>query len=229
MSDTHEATVNRVRKLLRLARNNGNENEAASALAMAQKIMMEHDIQDVEDAVEQIAVRGEWKSFRVNQKWQQFLSSAVAELYSCRVVISKRTGQVRFYGKQSSILVAADTLDWVNDQVTDLFKQALKAFQKTLGGGGRINDHAHTDFRNSFKEACALRVYQRVKEIIARARNEIPGHMSLIVIDQAKAHADDLMKEDSVKMGRQMKIKSGFGTGAGRAAGDQVKLKHELR
>jgi len=226
---TREDAVEKVRKLLRLARCKGaSENEAAIAMAMAQKMMMEHDIQDVKDAVEQIAVRGDWKSFKVNQKWQSTLLAAVAELYSCKSVFMKRSGQVRFYGKLSSILVAADTLDWVNDQVNDLFKQALKAFQKEIADGGKINDHAHTDFRRSFKEACATRIWQRVAQIIAASRNQIPGHMALIVIDQAKAQADDLIKSDSIKPGRSMKSRYGLGTGAGAKAGDMVKLKHEI-
>lgn len=226
---TRDGAVEKVRKLLRLARNKGaSENEANVAMAMAQKIMLEHDIADVEEAVEQIAVRGDWKSFKVSQNWQQMLVWAVSELYSCRSVFMQKTGQIRFYGKQSSILVAADTLDWVNDQVNDLFKQALKAFQKEIADGAKLNDKVHTDFRTSFKEACALRICQRVKEIIAASRNQIPEHMALVVIDQAKAAADDLIKGDNVKKGRSMKMRGGLGTGAGTKAGDMVKLKHEI-
>lgn len=218
-----ETIVDRIRKLLRLARDKGaSEHEAASAMAMAQKLMMQHNIEQVEEQHEEPAIRGEWHQRDIDKKWQLLLVQAVAKLYSCRVVTSS-AGAVRFYGKASNVLVCADTLDWIVEQMDDLYKQGLRAFK--LESGGSLSQRTRGNFRTTFKEACALRVYHRCAEIVAKARNEIPGHMALVVIDQALAGADDLLKQDNIRSsGKAMNLRSGFGTGAGRTAGDQVKL-----
>jgi hypothetical protein len=69
-------------------------------------------------------------------------------------------------------------------------------------------------------------VYYRACDIVAKARNQIPDHMALVVIDQSLAAADELIK--GVKVSKPTKVRGGFGTGAGHAAGDQVKLQHEV-
>lgn len=222
-----ENIVEKIRKMLRLARDKGaSEAEAASAMAMAQRLMMRYNIDNVEEKVEQIAIRGDWKNYEVDKKWQQMLLSAVAKLYNCRSIFT-RSGAVQFVGKPASVLVCADTLQWVTDQVNDLHKQALKAFR----GDGRLTKFQYRDFRLTFKEACALRIWHRVNEIVAASRNEIPAHMALVVIDQALAAADDLMNEANIKKtGKAMKLRrSGFGTGAGYTAGNQIKLQHNVQ
>jgi hypothetical protein len=229
--------VEKIRKLLRLARNKGaTEAEAATAMGMAQKLMLQHNIDNVEEAVEQIAVRGDWHDAEIDKKWQQILMSAVAKLYNCRAVMMVHTRKVQFVGKPSNVLVCADTLQWVVEQVGELHKQALRTFrQDQLARNGEAPNlqqrkFESRNFRLNFKEACAHRIWQRVNEIVAAARNEIPAHMALVVIDQALAAADDLLKEDNVKAGRAMRMRSsGLGTGAGRAAGDQVKLQRTVK
>jgi Protein of unknown function (DUF2786) len=238
MTDTNNGTdiVEKIRKMLRLARDAGaTEAEAATAMAMAQRLMMQHNIDNVEEVVEQIAIAGDWHNYEIDKKWQQLLLMAIAKLYNCRSLMN-RSGRVQFIGKASNVLVCADTLQWVTEQVSDLHKQALKAFRlDQLARNGEAPDlrqrkHESRDFRLSFKEACANRIYQRVVEIVAAARNEIPAHMALIVIDQSLAAADEIIAGMNVKAGRAMRLRNnGFGTGAGRAAGDQVKLQHTVK
>jgi hypothetical protein len=221
-----ETVVEKIRKLLRLARGNANENEAASAMAMAQRLMLQHDITNVEEKVEELAIRGEWKDFDGDKKWQLLLCTAAAKLYNCRCVTMGKK-KVQFIGKPSNVLVAADTLQWIIEQVAELHKQALVGFRAKMGG--KLEKFHYRDFRLTFKEACALRIYHRCEEIVATMRNEIPAHMALVVIDQALAAADDLLREDNVGPGKAMKMRrSGFGTGAGMVAGNQVKLQHNV-
>jgi hypothetical protein len=221
--------VEKIRKLLRLARDNGaTEAEAGTAMAMAQKLMMQHNIDHVEDVVEQHAVRGDWKNYEVDKKWQQTLGSAIAHLYSCRFIMVKQTGQVQFVGKASNVLVAFDTLEWVTEQINAYHKQALQAFRED--NGNKLSKFQYRDFRLTFKEAAALRVWHRISDIVAKARNEIPAHMALVVIDQALAAADDILKDIGTRTMRATKMRrSGYGTGAGRAAGDKVKLQHTVK
>jgi hypothetical protein len=227
--------VDRIRKLLARARNNagGTEAEAAHAMAMAQKLMLQHDIDHVEDVVERLAIKGDWHNYEIDKKWQQLLLLAIAKLYNCRSLMN-RDGRVQFIGKASSVLVCADTLVWVTEQVNSLHKEALKAFrtEKEIRNGepSKLSKFEYRNFRLSFKEACANRIYQRVGEIIAQARGDIPEHMALVVIDNALAAADAIIAGMNVKTGRSMRLRnSGFGTGAGHAAGNQVKLQHTVK
>lgn len=219
--------VEKIRKLLRLARDKrGNEAEAASAMAAAQRLMLKHNIDSVEEVVEQVAIRGDWHNYEVDKKWQQILMQAVGKLYNCRGLMRTNSAQVQFVGKPSNVLVCADTLEWITEQVNDLHKQALQAFKD----GGKLSKFEYRNFRLTFKEACALRIWERVNEIVAAARNEIPSHMALLVIDQALSAADDLINADTnIKKGRKIKMRGGLGSGAGRVAGDQVKIQHGVK
>lgn len=231
--DQKNGIVEKIRKLLRLARDAGaTEAEAATAMAMAQKLMLQHDIDNVEEVVEQLAMRGDWQKMDPNAtKWQRVLAQAVAKLYNCRTMISGsgKYMHIQFVGKASHVLVCADTLQWIIEQVNDLHKQALVAFRDKLGGS--LSKYHYRDFRHTFKEACAMRIYQRAEEIVAAARNEIPHHMALVVIDQSLAAADDLIQEVcGGRKGRSIKLrKYGYGTGAGHAAGNKVQLQHKVK
>jgi hypothetical protein len=219
---TRDDAVEKIRKLLRLARDKGaSEAEAATALAMAQKLMMMHDIENVEEKVEELAVLGNWHDFAVDKRWAGMLASAVAKLYSCRMAVMRKSRKVQFVGKASHVLVCVDTLQWVNEQVEELYQQARRAFRQEHGS---FTKQQSKDWRLSFKEACATRIWHRVNEIVAKARNEIPSHMALVVIDQALAAADDLIKD--YRSSRALASHHGAGSGAGYRAGDQVKLQH---
>jgi len=225
---TAEKAIDKIRKLLRLAKGSSNENEAAVALAAAQRLMLQHDIDNVEEVAEQPAVWGEWMTgVDFKDKWERVLLSAVATLYNCRVIFRTRSGHVRFAGKSENIEACEVTLVWVRDQVNTLYKQALVAFKQRTGG---YTKQEYMNFYFSFKEACALRISQRANEIIAAVRNEIPAHKALVVIDQSLAAADDLIKGDStISKSRELTFRRrGFGTGAGFRAGDHVKLNREI-
>lgn len=219
-----EKVIDKIRKLLAVARDKGaTEHEAATALAMAQRLMLEHDVKNVEDHVEVQAVRGEWMNVHFDDKWYRMLAAGVASLFNCRTLFNS-LGDVKFVGKPENIEVCQVTLLWVVDQVEELYKEALKSFRARLG---KLDKATRGDFRKTFKEACALRVWHRAAEIVAAARGNIPGHMSLVVIDQSLAAADDLIK--GAKKTALTVRRSGFGTGAGQLAGDAVKLQREVR
>jgi Protein of unknown function (DUF2786) len=214
--------VEKIRKLLRLSRDKGaTENEAAVALAMAQRLMLEHDIKNVEEHVEVHAVLGEWMNVDRGELWEQYVAGAVAKLYNCRVVQRTQEGSYRFVGKPDNIEICSDTFLWVCGQVEVLYKETLREYRRKLDKRGRAN------LRRSFKEACSVRINQRVNEIVAKARNDIPAHMALVVIDQSLAAADDLIKH--LRPARNRKMHGGIGTQAGMLAGDRVQLQGSVK
>jgi hypothetical protein len=213
----------RIRKLLRLARDRGaNENEAAVALAAANRLMLEHNIESVGDEDENVrVVRGSRMYVDRDERWEKFVSAATATLYNCRSM-SWSDGSYAFVGREENVSACEETFVWICEQVDELYKEGLKAFKGKIGS---LDKSMRADFRRSFKEACASRIYHRVGDIVAANRGNIPAHKALVVIDQSLAAADEMMQAEGIRKGRTVsRIRSGFGSGAGHAAGDAVKL-----
>ena len=223
--------VDKIRKLLALARDKrGNEHESARAMAIAQRMMLEHNIEEsmiVEESKIDV-MRGKWVPV-ADRKWTLLLASAVATMYSCRLVTSNSVGDPnrfnQFVGRKINVEVAEMTLPWVIDQVDGFYKEGLRLMSTRKGDGLTKSERA--EFRRTFKEACAIRVWQRAAEIVATLRNEIPGHKALVVIDQSLAAADDMLKD--MKKGRDLEpLKHGTGTVLGVMAAERVQLQRTV-
>lgn len=223
---TDEKVIDRVRKLLRLARDKGaTENEAANALAAAQALMLRHNITTVEEGKEVHAIiQDDWIELGRSDKWERMIATSVAKLFNCRNMF-KADGRLghKFVGKPDNIEVCREVFPWVCKQVDTLYKQGLRSFRTEFGS---LSKATRGEFRQTFKEGCALRIAHRVNDIIAQSRNQIPEHMALVVIDQSIAAANDLMKDIKIKKNRD--IRKGFGSGAGYLAGDAIKLQRDL-
>jgi hypothetical protein len=212
-----EKVMDKIRKLFRLANDPGaTENERMVALQMGQRLMFEHDIQNVQDEVVIEAIKGEWMHVNRDAPWEITAAAAIAVLFNCRSLFMRSSGSHQFIGKPENVEACGEAYLWVCSQIEVLYKEALKNYNGALGKAGRA------DLRRSFKEACAVRVYRRCQEIVAKARNDIPAHMALVVIDQSLAAADELIKgARTMKVRRQ---REGIGTYAGTLAGDRVRL-----
>lgn len=219
--DTNGNVVKKIRKLLRLARDKGaTEHEAMTALTMAQRLMMQHNIHDVEEQREIHAIRGEWMEVDKGDKWEMITAQAAAMLFNCRNVVRTRSGAHQFVGKPENVEACGDAFLWICSQIEVLYKEALRTY------GGSLSRSGRADLRRSFKYACASRVYWRCKDIVAKARNDIPDHMALVVIDQSLAAADDLIKD--LRTTKSRAHKPGIGTIQGLRAGDRVRLQGQV-
>lgn len=216
----------KIRKLLALAGNNSNEHEAAVALAKAQALMEEHNIEmgneeDFEDKISIVEgpcfVRNQGKSFH------KLIARAVAELYGCRNVVYRQVDGIAFWGVQAHTEAAEETYLWVVAQVEGLYSTALKAFN------GRLTRAQRVELRASFKDAAAYRVYERVQAILASRRIDPAASRALVVVDTISAALNDYMEQSKLKKSRQLKLRSGFGTGAGYKAGDMVRIQKEVQ
>jgi hypothetical protein len=164
---------------------------------------------------------------------QTILASAAATLYGCRPITyrtgSKHTG-LEFIGRPENIGAAEDTFFWLMSQVENLYKDAL------LARTG-MTQKQRSEFRKTFKEHCALRVFQRAKALIEEMqRNEqaasSTGSTALVVrghFEKLAAEVEDVMKGMQLRAARPRVIRHGSGSAAGYAAGDRVQLRKEIR
>lgn len=224
-----EDVISRIKKLLALGRDKGaSESEAATALAKASELMLKHNIDNVDNVVESEIAGGELIKDIGSHKHYMFLAHAVSQLYTCRYMIWKDSGDYRFIGKALNVQACEETFPWVVEQVDELYKQGLETFKSQAGGW--LDKRTRTEFRTTFKEACALKVVQRVREILAKQRNQIPQHMALVVIDNTLKQIDEVMEGRGIRKGRAVTVTKGhLGTGAGFAAGEQVQLQAKVR
>lgn len=215
--------IDRIRKLLALARDKGaSEAEASLAMAKASELMLQHNIDNIDEDTGVGVIAGIPVGGDLGQNWHIIIAAAVGRLYTCRGV---RYGRDKFYfvGKPDNVEACEVTLVFIVGQVDALYKEALNIYS------GRLNKTMRAELRTTFKEACAIRIAHRVNEIVATMRNRIPDHKALVVIDQSLSEADDLLNAGGVKKGKEVTVrKSGIGTGAGWSAGDAIKLQTEL-
>jgi hypothetical protein len=220
-----ETITAKIRKLLAIARDKAaSEHEAASAMAMASDLMIKYNIDHVEDENAPGVVEGEYMKEKYDHKWQAFLHTSIAELYDCRGLV--RGSYRKFIGRPFNVSAAEETFPFVVEQVEALYKQSLSAFK---GKMGRLSKDQRGEFRQTFKEACALRIYRKVKEIKAAQKNAIPDHKALVVVDTMEQELETHFAEKGYSAGRAITVRrSGFGTGAGFAAADQVNLNRRV-
>jgi hypothetical protein len=217
----------RIRKLFALARDNASEEEAASALAKAADLMLQHGIDHVDDTdpETQTVLMGEWSSRPYHYRWPLIIRVGIAHLYDCRH-LEERAGYGRFIGKRSNIEACEATLPLLLEQVEELCKFALE----TALSRNSIQPWEDTAFKTSFKNGCAIRVAHRCVEIKARQRNMIPQHMALVVIDESLAEADAILKKQGAKTSKAVTIsRNDLGRAAGDVMGETVKIQDSVK
>src|SRR5262245_46688479 len=213
------AAVEKVRKLLRLARGRGaSQYEAESAMAAASKIMLEHGLteEDVAERDERPCV-GPW-IYGANQNWVVILSSAVCTLHAVRTVLHIDGNQLAFIGRKTNVEIACEQLLYLVEQIQSIYEERTR--MKVL---------RWSDFEKTFKEACAAKLINKAQEIFNANRLEIPPHQALVVIDQSLAMAAQIAKEAGAKEKELPRPVYGSGSGTGLMDAERIKFNKELR
>lgn len=228
MSDSMK---DKIRKLLILANDKGaTEGEKDSALAMAQNLMMKYNIQ-IDISQEEIKIMaGEIYGKEYKRRWHKLIASAVAHMYVCRIVNYEEG--FKYVGRPESIEACQMTLDYIVDQIEELWKLHKK---KLKSQGGSIDDD---NYRRSFKWGAASRVWGRVEEMRSdMTKNDekaqaATGCTALVVVNTIKKQEEEISAfmdaTMNLRKGRGMTPPKGGGHGAGRAAGDQVKITKDI-
>lgn len=214
----------RVRKLLALAGDGGaTDNERAVAMQKAQALIKEHNIQlgSLDDFAEQIKiVKGEMFVHNLKHPYHRVLARGVARLYECQNMVYQKVGGFSYWGLNHQVEAAEEAFLWIVAQVEELYRVALKAFD------GQLSKQQRAELRASFKDACAVRVAQRI-DMIMSERRETRDSRALVVVDTTAAKLAEAMS--GMKQAKAVALRDGFGTGAGYRAGDQVQIQKGVR
>ena len=148
----------KIRKLLDLAKNDGaTEAEAETAMRFASALIMKHGIE--ESSLKKVKLttgRSETKEV-IRDEWELWCAQAAGDLYSCRIVCYRGPQEFVFVGREANRDAALDTFGMIVAQVEKQYKIHLPR---------GLSKSARAEYRRTFKEACALRVYHRAKEVV---------------------------------------------------------------
>ena len=218
--------IDRITKLLALGERAGTEAEAAAAMQKAHELLAKHNL-SLDDVAampvtEEDYVRDEARASS-RQPWQDWVWSAVAELYFCHHYKRKFQGRTThlLVGKPSNIAVVKFVAPYV-------VRTGEELARKAAGGAGQA-------YRNSFKKGFAVRIAARAKEEIRAAkagevRDSVTGTALVLspLYDRENRGIERFMVEQGMKP-RQQQTRAGVtdanGYLAGKAAADSVSLR----
>ena len=182
---SREALINKIKRILELADEdkNGNEHEAASAMRMAQRLMLQHQISMSEvEAFESDEVQESWEfgstvGHQVNDgtcQWEKTLAHAIARITSTEMVINRgkainSKGNVRmqtkfiFYGHVEDTEVAA--------VMYPMFRKMARRFARRKCGGSDWSIY-HRSYCAGFADKCYARATQEFSQTEAPEAQE---------------------------------------------------------
>lgn len=186
----------RIRKLLSLAQS-ANENEAHTALALAQKLMQEHKLTeaDVTEVQADDIVGESLGSEGFSTGWKFLLATGVARGFFCEAIGAKYQGSkartVRFFGKAEDVAAAKAAFDWILAEVLKFAEAELAGSTASLViERGRVSRHAYrTEFLMGAAQGVALRLKKETDKFVSSSTT------ALAVVNSTRDKIQDFVKK----------------------------------
>jgi hypothetical protein len=245
MNDNQEKILDKVKKLLALAGNNPNENEAQQAANRAHALLAEYNLSlsDVESHSKfEDKFITDSDLMTESLPWRRPLAAMVAKMYFCSYVFAfqkkptpdRACGYIRydkhyFIGARHNVEVAKHMFSYLNDTIERLANEGSMGYPM----------RERTPFRTAFKAACAGRVCTRIQQRIDESKKgptvtnsggtNLPALANLY--DQVSKKLDKYLDQQfpghrtSKSRGRPSHTE---GTIAGRRAGDSIGLDQQV-
>lgn len=212
--------LDRIRKMLAIANGGANVNEAATAAAMAERLMRKYQIDQADVIVEELtadSVEAETvaNGTKTMPAWVGWIAFGVAKANECEVTRARddRGRAVhRFYGVAGDAEVAGEMMRYLIGEVHRL----AKAY-----GGTRAET-------GSFRRGCGSALQKRLTAMAEDRRQDFTGTAagtSLVLRKRDLIHRGRSFKYGSA--GRRREIDHGYM--AGRRAGEGVSLRGQIR
>jgi len=236
-----DSIIDRIQKLLRLAKNAGSEHEAALAAQRASELMTQHEIHEAALALDAQAPRiaeAIDKRFQVTDTkkkvaWHMRVINGVARTYGARAYWTR--GRIQLFGRLSAVQAASYTAQYLMSEI------------ETITDAEAPSPRHSRAYRNAFRLGCASRVAERLDEQTAAKRapkNTEHAHADhkaapaadappppsagvIAIIEKDRAEVEQSYANFSRSWGgsaRVGQVSSGSGYNAGQAAGGRVRL-----
>lgn len=198
-----EKAIERVRKILAVARETTYAGEAQQALLRAQELLMRHGLSESE--VELLAETEDMQAVthvtvdELGKKvdWRGRLASTIAENFRCTCYYSRpraeRRIRLRFVGLESDAAIAAEVYKSAIEAITHLAKRYLEERRQALSRAPGIGDAMQS--RSSFIGGFLLGLHDQFKEQIAKNS----WALALIQDEKVQAEVDGLNLQEARK------------------------------
>jgi hypothetical protein len=165
MKEIDESILRKVRKALALAGNNPSEQEAQTAMLMAQRIMAQYglsigDVEVHQDQHKRNVVHKAATEYRKNRWWKKRLSAIIAENFRCYSYNNHRGGasQIRFIGLESDVALAIEVFNYACEAIqyhSTKYRQEMKNRGHYRDVNRMVNDYLNgylSGLHQKFKE-----------------------------------------------------------------------------
>lgn len=153
MSENKKEIIEKVKKILALAGNNPNQNEAIAAALKAQQLMAKFNINEAdlgdeitEDKIESMECVTSGKT----QKWRLSLALVIAKNFRCKVYLSG-SGNVTFYGYDNDAAIAKEVFLTMYEIGVKLSNKEKREARKESGTAKGIRNTFCLGFVNGIK------------------------------------------------------------------------------
>lgn len=225
--------IERVRKLLALAGNNSNENEALVALEKAHALLAEYNLSIAEIRADNEAVTKrvrERTETNMSESYYRSIWDKVGRLYYCSVTYIRPSPYKRqtFYsvvGREANVILATEFALYLCQTMKRLMNEACKQM-------GR-KDNA---FRESFLKGITYRLWQRMDELEKQPATDFGASSATALVlyrGQEIKDAEAWFEENfgKIRMAKRKKteIKDHEGWWAGDEAGETVSFDRQVK
>jgi hypothetical protein len=223
MTDNMDKIIARVQKLLNLAGNNPNENEAAAAVEKAHAILAEHnlDMAHIKEADlnskegadmvrEKMDVESKFKLKSFSWLW-----NGVAKAHFCKLYMRKTPkGTIyTFVGRRINTIVAAQMAQYLTTTVWRLVREEAKKVDAEMPGAGfKPTGALNSNFVTNFVEGAVLRLCKRLQEM--ETSGGAKGALVLYNADEAR------LNEEFIRQALGIKLKASKNSGSARRNSD---------
>lgn len=162
--NNNERILDKVRKMLALAGNNPSQEEAESALLMAQRMLTKYGLSmediDSTDAITREVIDDYVTGFAKTPWWHKSLASTIARNFKCRVYTSKSCGYscIKFVGYKDDVEVAREVLNYAIE-IAD--KKALQ-YTRKVRDSGKPTAGVRNDFLAGFISGLSAKFQEQV-------------------------------------------------------------------
>ena len=214
----NEQIISKIRKLLALAGNNSNDKEAAQAMEMASRLMMQHGVEEAQVKDQPKPTLGFSQGHDNMKDFHRILAEAAADLMGCMSYWAKHTATIRFGGRPVNRQAAEELFAFMVLQVEALYKESLPKglTQKERG-----------QYRHTFKLAAANRVLDRAGEMVNYSYGTANTGSTALVVQHRKELFEEILefnKNRGTAKPTKTNYKHSEAAGAGWVAGGKVEI-----
>ena len=214
MNENREKMIEKIKKVLELARNNPSREESISATLKAQRLMAEYNIseEEVENKVELTEEIIETSAFiGKGNRWKYRIASVIAKNFRCKAYFVN-SDTIVFYGFESDADIAMEVFKFVFETGNKMGKKYTREYKKNHGyADGVFNAYIAgfvEGFRDSLEKQCtALMIVtpKEVEESFAEVSSDFKKISSTLrIANNGRIQEDGRADGKNVASGRQL-------------------------